>query len=607
MARNRYYEDEKTVYKFSGKSVKKALKFCVPYRKIIITMTVMMLVMSFVSLLPTMINSYIVDYVIGKKGAFGLDWLTLAAVLVGAYALAVIGNAVFSYFRTLYMTKAGHAIVRDMRYSAFTRLQKLAFDYYDSRPSGKILVRVTSYLDELAGVFSNSVMMLVVDFAKIIIIAAWLFIIDYRLATIVLVVTVPMAVCILLIRKTLSRRRRAYRNKRSNRTAYIAENIQGNTVTKLFNRVDKNVGIEKGLNAEVLGRWNSITHVNELHFPIMEGFSYMGLGLEYAVVINLVTSGLGLGTLTMGKLISFISYMGMLSFPLNDMANILQQITMATSNLESVFEVIETEPTVCDKEGAEELPPIEGDVSFRDVTFGYEPSHPVLDHVSFDVPKGKTVALVGPTGAGKTTVVSLISRFYDVGAGTITIDGHDISRVTLYSLRRQVGVMMQDSFIFSGTIIDNIRYARPEATDEQCIAAAKLVSADEFIRKLPDGYYTKTSEQGGGLSTGERQLISFARVVLTDPKILILDEATSSIDTHTEESIRKALDVILAGRTSFVIAHRLSTIRKADCIFYIADKGIAEAGTHAELMEKKGKYYALVHSNRDISDFARDE
>ena len=607
MARNRYYEDEKTVYKFSGKSVKKALKFCVPYRKIIITMTVMMLVMSFVSLLPTMINSYIVDYVIGKKGAFGLDWLTLAAVLVGAYALAVIGNAVFSYFRTLYMTKAGHAIVRDMRYSAFTRLQKLAFDYYDSRPSGKILVRVTSYLDELAGVFSNSVMMLVVDFAKIIIIAAWLFIIDYRLATIVLVVTVPMAVCILLIRKTLSRRRRAYRNKRSNRTAYIAENIQGNTVTKLFNRVDKNVGIEKGLNAEVLGRWNSITHVNELHFPIMEGFSYIGLGLVYAVVIYMVTSGLGLGTLTMGKLISFISYMGMLSFPLNDMANILQQITMATSNLESVFEVIETEPTVYDKEGAEELPPIEGDVSFRDVTFGYEPSHPVLDHVSFDVPKGKTVALVGPTGAGKTTVVSLISRFYDVGAGTITIDGHDISRVTLYSLRRQVGVMMQDSFIFSGTIIDNIRYARPEATDEQCIAAAKLVSADEFIRKLPDGYYTKTSEQGGGLSTGERQLISFARVVLTDPKILILDEATSSIDTHTEESIRKALDVILAGRTSFVIAHRLSTIRKADCIFYIADKGIAEAGTHAELMEKKGKYYALVHSNRDISDSARDE
>lgn len=607
MARNRYYEDEKTVYKFSGKSVKKALKFCVPYRKIIITMTVMMLVMSFVSLLPTMINSYIVDYVIGKKGAFGLDWLTLAAVLVGAYALAVIGNAVFSYFRTLYMTKAGHAIVRDMRYSAFTRLQKLAFDYYDSRPSGKILVRVTSYLDELAGVFSNSVMMLVVDFAKIIIIAAWLFIIDYRLATIVLVVTVPMAVCILLIRKTLSRRRRAYRNKRSNRTAYIAENIQGNTVTKLFNRVDKNVGIEKGLNAEVLGRWNSITHVNELHFPIMEGFSYIGLGLVYAVVIYMVTSGLGLGTLTMGKLISFISYMGMLSFPLNDMANILQQITMATSNLESVFEVIETEPTVCDKEGAEELPTIEGDVSFRDVTFGYEPSHPVLDHVSFDVPKGKTVALVGPTGAGKTTVVSLISRFYDVGAGTITIDGHDISRVTLYSLRRQVGVMMQDSFIFSGTIIDNIRYARPEATDEQCIAAAKLVSADEFIRKLSDGYYTKTSEQGGGLSTGERQLISFARVVLTDPKILILDEATSSIDTHTEENIRKALDVILAGRTSFVIAHRLSTIRKADCIFYIADKGIAEAGTHAELMEKKGKYYALVHSNRDISDSARDE
>ncbi len=602
MAKNRYYEDETAVYKFNGKSVKKALKFCLPYRKVMITMIVLMLVMSFVSLLPTMINSYIVDYVITKNGAFGMDWLTLAVVLLSAYALAVISNAIFAYFRTLYMTKTGHAIVRDMRYVTFTKLQKFAFDYYDSRPSGKILVRVTSYLDELANVFSSSVMSFIVDIAKIIIIAVWLYIIDYRLATVALVVTIPMTVCILRIRKSLARRRRVYRNKRSNRTAYIAENIQGNTVTKLFNRVDKNTSIEHRLNEEALQKWNRITHVNELYYPTMDIFTYVGLGLVYTVVIYMVTSGIGLGSLTMGKLISFISYMGMLNSPLNEIANILQQITMATSNLESVFEVIETEPTVSDCEGAEELPPIEGNVSFKDVTFAYEAKQVILDHVSFDVPKGKTIALVGPTGAGKTTIVSLISRFYDVNAGTIEIDGHDISHVTLYSLRRQVGVMMQDSFIFTGTIIDNIRYARPDATDEECIAAAKLVSADEFIQRLPDGYYTKTGEQGGQLSTGERQLISFARVILTDPKILILDEATSSIDTHTEEVIRRALDVVLIGRTSFVIAHRLSTIRKADCIFYIADKGIAEAGTHSELMEKKGKYYALVRSNRDISD-----
>ena len=602
MARNRYYEDEKVTYKFSAKSVKKTLKYCIPYKKILLSMSVLMVIMSFVSLLPPMINTYIVDYVLSKKGALGIDWFTLALLLVGAYALVVISTTVFSYFRTLYMTRTGHAIVHDMRYAAFTQLQKLAFDYYDSRPSGKILVRVTAYLDELAAVFSNSVIMLLVDVFKIAIILLWLFVIDYRLASIILAATVPMTLCLVLINGTLSRRRRRYRNKRSNRTAYIAENIQGNNVTKVFNRVQKNTQIEKELNTEVTDKWQSVTYINELHYPIMDAFFYIGLGVVYVVVIYMATHGMGLGSLTIGKLIGFISYMGLLSTPLNDMANILQQITMATSNLESVFEVIETQPTVTDAEDASELPPIEGNVTFDKVCFSYEPGHPILENVSFDIPRGKMIALVGPTGAGKSTIVSLLSRFYDLDSGTVSIDGHDISKVTLHSLRTQVGVMMQDSFIFSGTIMENIRYARPNATDEECIAAAKLVSADEFISKLPDGYYTKTLEQGSKLSTGERQLISFARVVLTDPKILILDEATSSIDTHTEEAIKRALDIILQGRTSFVIAHRLSTIKKADCIFYVANRTIAEAGTHAQLMEKKGLYYKLVKSNSDASD-----
>lgn len=602
MARNRYYEDEKVTYKFSAKSVKKTLKYCIPYKKVLLSMSVLMVIMSFVSLLPPMINTYIVDYVLSQKGALGIDWFTLALLLVGAYALVVISTIVFSYFRTLYMTRTGHAIVHDMRYAAFTQLQKLAFDYYDSRPSGKILVRVTAYLDELAAVFSNSVIMLLVDVFKIAIILLWLFVIDYRLASIILAATVPMTLCLVLINGTLSRRRRRYRNKRSNRTAYIAENIQGNNVTKVFNRVQKNTQIQKELNKEVTDKWQSVTYVNELHYPIMDAFFYIGLGVVYVVVIYMATHGMGLGSLTIGKLIGFISYMGLLSTPLNDMANILQQITMATSNLESVFEVIETQPTVTDAEDASELPPIEGNVTFDKVCFSYEPGHPILENVSFDIPRGKMIALVGPTGAGKSTIVSLLSRFYDLDSGTVSIDGHDISKVTLHSLRTQVGVMMQDSFIFSGTIMENIRYARPDATDEECIAAAKLVSADEFISKLPDGYYTKTLEQGSKLSTGERQLISFARVVLTDPKILILDEATSSIDTHTEEAIKRALDVILQGRTSFVIAHRLSTIKKADCIFYVANRTIAEAGTHAQLMEKKGFYYKLVKSNSDASD-----
>ena len=313
---------------------------------------------------------------------------------------------------------------------------------------------------------------------------------------------------------------------------------------------------------------------------------------------------LGLGGLTPGSVISFISYAGMLSAPLNEIATYLQEISSAVSNLESVMDILEVEPTVEDDENAQMLPPVQGDVKFENVYFSYENAHIILENINFEVPKGKMVALVGPTGSGKTTIVSLLSRFYNVDSGTIYVDGHDISKVTLYSLRKQIGVMMQDSFIFSGTIIDNIRYGKPDATDEQCIEAAKQVGADAFISKLPDGYYTKTIEQGSRLSTGERQLISFARVLLTDPKILILDEATASIDTETENLIKDALNVILDGRTSFVIAHRLSTIEKADCIFYIANHTIAEAGTHAQLMAKKGYYYELV--NHDAKDDRSD-
>ncbi len=597
MARNRYYEDEKIAYKFNASSVKKTLRYCLPYRKTLIFMCIAMLVMSFVSMLPTMLNKYIIDDVITKTGAFGLSWFKLAVVLVAAYALAVISNAIFTYFRTLYMTKTGHAIVHDMRYASFEKLQKLAFDFYDSRPGGKILVRVTAYLDELANIFSHSVMMIIVDAFKILVIAIWMMILDIRLAGIAFLTIIPMTVCFLLIKSQLGKRRRNYRNKRSNRTAYLAESIQGNTVSKTFNRTDKNVSIEQSLNDDVTDAWKKVVRVQEFHFPIMDAFYYVGLIVVYIVVIFMATRGSGLGGLTIGTLTSFLSYMSMLSQPLSELGDIFQQITMATSNLESVFEVIETEPSVVDAEDAKELAPIEGNISFENVCFSYEKGHPVLAELTFDIPKGKMVALVGPTGAGKTTIVSLISRFYNLDAGRITIDGTDISTVTLSSLRTQVGVMMQDSFIFSGTIMDNIRYARPDATDEECIAAAKTVCAHEFIEKLPNGYNTRTLEHGSQLSTGERQLIAFARVLLTDPKILILDEATASIDTHTEELIRRALDVILEGRTSIVIAHRLSTIRKADCIFYVANKGIAEAGTHAQLMEKQGLYYKLVQSN----------
>ena len=603
MARNRYYEDEKTK-KLSKSQLRHALKFVIPYRKLLSVLFVLMILITFISMLPPMINGLIVDNVIPKKTVLGMDYKTLSVVLIAAYVLAVVTDTVFSYFRQFYMTKVGHGIVHDIRYATYEHLQKLAFDFYDSRPNGKILVRVTSYLDELANVFSSSIIMLILDAVKVIAILIWMCVIGSWLTLIMLAAVIPMLVLVNLIRRSLEKRRRAYREKRSNRIAYIAENIQGSSVTNAFNRNERNIEIYDGLNKEERKKWCAVTHVNELHFPTMSGFFYIGIIAVYAVVVYMAVNKLGLGGLTPGSVISFISYAGMLSAPLNEIATYLQEISSAVSNLESVMDILEVEPTVVDDENAQTLPPVQGDVKFENVYFSYENAHIILENINFEVPKGKMVALVGPTGSGKTTIVSLLSRFYNVDSGTIYVDGHDISKVTLYSLRKQIGVMMQDSFIFSGTIIDNIRYGKPDATDEQCIEAAKQVGADAFISKLPDGYYTKTIEQGSRLSTGERQLISFARVLLTDPKILILDEATASIDTETENLIKDALNVILDGRTSFVIAHRLSTIEKADCIFYIANHTIAEAGTHAQLMAKKGYYYELV--NHDAKDDRSD-
>ena len=602
MARNRYYEDEVT-QKLNAGSIKRALRFMLPYRKMLVLMFLLMGVITFIAMLPPMINGYIVDDVLTQKGweEFGLDWKQLCIVLIGTYVITVVTDTVFTYFRQFYMTKIGHSIVHDIRYETYNRLQKLAFDFYDSRPNGKILVRVTSYLDQLANVFSNSIVMVLIDLIKVVVIIVWMCVIGSWLTFIMLGAIIPMLLLVNLIRNAIEKRRRLYRDKFSNRIAYIAENIQGSSVTNSFNRKQRNCEICEGLNVSVRTLWNKVTTVNELYYPTMDGFFYIGIFAVYIVVVA-IASAHGESPLSPGLMISFISYASMLSAPLNELASLLQEISSSIANLESVMDIMEEQPTVCDCDDAIEMPDIQGDVKFEDVCFSYENAHIILEDINFEVPKGKMIALVGPTGAGKSTIVNLLSRFYNVDSGTIYIDGVDISKVSLYSLRRQIGVMMQDSFIFSGTIIDNIRYGRPDATDEQCIEAAKMVNAHEFISKLPDGYYTKTIEQGSRLSTGERQLISFARVLLIDPKILILDEATASIDSETEDLIKKALDVILAGRTSFVIAHRLSTIEKADCIFYIANRTIRESGTHAQLMAKKGLYYALVnHKERDTA------
>lgn len=593
MARNRYFEDEKLDERFNGKMLRHAFAYAARYKTTLIWLIAVMLLMAFLSMMPTFFNKWIIDYVLTKEGVWGLDWLTVAIAIVAAWGLIGLSDVIYTGMRTISMRTVGQKIVYDMRTDLFRHLQRMSFDYYDSRPAGKILVRVTSYLDELANVFSSAVIIYVVEITKVILIFVCLYLLQWKLALLVTATVIPMAVIVFALRRMLARRHRAVRNKNSNRTAYLAEHIGGHFVSQTFNRGVRNGDINRELNAEFRRAWLHVVRPGLVMWPVFDFFFYLGLIGMYGAAMWLVLSGSDTG-ITVGTLISFGTFIGMFSGPFNNISNVTQQIAAAASNIERVFETMDTPPGIYDAADAIDLPPVVGRVTFEDVTFGYEKGQTVLEHFDLDVPVGKTIALVGPTGAGKTTVVNLISRFYDVRSGRVLVDGYDVTKVKLHSLRSQVGVMMQDTFVFAGTIMENIRYARPDATDEECIAAARAAHADEFIERLPQGYATPTSENGKGLSAGERQLLSFARVLLTDPRILILDEATSSIDTETENKIKQALTTVLTGRTSFVIAHRLSTIRRADCILYIADKGIAEAGTHDELMARHGLYRALV-------------
>ena len=365
----------------------------------------------------------------------------------------------------------------------------------------------------------------------------------------------------------------------------------GEKIIKSNNRSSLNHDIYVDVHTQCVKQWFQIFMRNELNGPIVDLFWNLGtLGL-YGMALSMILSGNSL--MSAGTVVAFSAYMTQFSGPLTQIAVIIQQLAQVTSNLEQVFDTINAPVDIADESDAINLTDVKGKVDFNDVTFCYEEGVPILEHFDLHVEPGQTIALVGPTGAGKTTVINLVTRFYDVQKGNVAIDGHDVRDLTLKSLRNKVGVLMQDPFLFKGSIIENIRYGRPEATDEECIEAARTIHADKFIESLPDGYNTVLEERGAGLSAGQRQLISFARIVLKNPPVVILDEATSAIDTETEKLIQEALETLLKGKTAFIVAHRLSTIRNADRILYIADKGIAESGTHEELMAKKGLYYAL--------------
>ncbi len=583
--RNTYFQDEVITKKVDIKQLGKILRYVLPYKKIVILVAILMLISSFVSMLSPLLLKKIINEVVANE-----DYRELAFIIAGMSVLAIIEiSTTFIHQRQTGIM--GHKVIAGIRQDIFYKLQELPFDYFDSRPDGKIVVRVTDYINDLANFFTNFLVLLLVYIVKIIIVTFFMFSISPQLTGVVLAAVIPMMVCVFALRYSIRKIFPTHRAKISNRTAFLVESIMGEKIIKSYNREELNTEIYKDLHSQSLKVWLSIVHRNELNTPIVEISWNLGVICLYGIALSMILNGNA--SMDAGTLVVFTSYMGLFSGPITQIAFIIQQLAQVSSNLEQVFDTINYPAGIENAPGAVSIKNIQGKVDFNHVTFAYDEDEPVLKDFDLHIQPGSTVALVGPTGAGKTTVINLLTRFYDVDEGSVTIDGTDVRNISLHSLRKEVGVLMQDPFLFKGTILENIRYGRPDATDEECINAAQLIHAEKRILQFKDGYNHQLEERGQGLSAGEKQLVSFARIILKDPSIIILDEATSSIDTETEQLIKQALDVILKDKTAFMVAHRLSTIRNADLILYIADQGIAESGTHQELMELKGLYYQL--------------
>ena len=588
MARNKYDVDEVLEDKFDVNQLKRLLAYLIPYRKRFVSVGFMMLSASAFTMLIPQFFQKVMDVCIPNKDMKGIafySFLTLLAAFYSAFSLR---------YKIKYTNQIGQQIIHDMRYDIFEHLQELPFSYYDDRPHGKIQVRVVNYVNSISDLLSNGILNTITDLCNLVFIIVFMLILNVRLTLVCLCGLPILAIVIVVIKKKQRTAWQVQSNKQSNLNAYIAESINGIRVTQSFVREDVNSGIFNNLSGSYRKSWMRAVMFNFTMGPSIDIISIITTAAIYVLGVNWMINGET--GITVGVLVAFTAYIGRFWAPINTLAGFYNSLLTAISYLERIFETIDEPVVVKDREDVVEMPPIHGDVAFDHVTFSYEPGVPILKDVSFHANQGQSFAVVGPTGAGKTTLVNLLSRFYNVDSGRILIDGVDIAGVTIRSLRKQMGVMMQDSFIFSGTIMDNIRYGNFSATDEEVIRAAKTVCAHDFIMEMENGYQTQVNERGSRLSAGQRQLISFARALLADPKILILDEATSSIDTETEIILQKGLNELLKGRTSFIIAHRLSTIKNSSCIMYV-DKGtILEKGTHDELMAQKGEYYKLYMS-----------
>lgn len=593
MARNKFDVDEVLETPFDIRHLKRSLVYAAKYKKRIAVALILSALGSVIGLLsPMIVQNAIDNYMIpvDQSAAVSPDDRVKYIILSGVAVFAcIVVSVIFAKIRSVMMTKVGQDIVYDIRKDLFEHMQRLSFEYYDSRPHGKILTRIINYINAISDLMTNGLVNFILEMINLLFITIFMFFVNWQLALVTMAGLPVYAFIMIMIKNGQRKAWQQVSNKSSNLNAYLHESIVGVKISQMFTREEENAEINDKLAKKYKKSWMKAVSYSNLVWPSTDIVSI----IVRAFIFGVGLLGMGTGTVSFGTIIAMTDYSARFWQPLMNLSNLMNTFINAVANLERIFEMMDEPVTVDDIPGAEEMPEIKGDVHFRDVTFAYEPGINILEHLSFDVKAGQSVALVGPTGAGKTTIVNLISRFYNISGGEVDIDDSDISKVTLHSLRSQMGIMLQDSFIFSGTIRDNIAYGKLDATDEEIRTACRIVGIDSYIESLPHGYYTEVNERGAGLSQGQKQLIAFARTIVSNPKILVLDEATSSIDAKTERYLQNGLNHLLKGRTSFIIAHRLSTIRSCDRIMYVSNKGITESGTHDELMAKKGDYYRL--------------
>jgi len=585
MSVNSFREDEENKPALNGETLIRLYKYLFAYKKQIIIVFLIMGVTTAISLLNPLIIQHAINVNIANKDIDGLIILGIFAVCLNIIFIGGIK------LRMRLMAKISNQVLLTIRQKLYSHIQKLDFGFFDNRPTGKILARVIGDVNSLKDVLESSVTTLIPDFITVIAVAAIMIALNYKLA-IAALLSVPILVATsVYIQRRSHEKWQVFRKKNSNLSAFIHENLSGISIIQSFSAEEESKKdfeiLLKEYNNSFIG---AVTYADSFG-PIIEIVWGIGNFLLYYTAVQII----GTANVEIGTIIAFVTYISMFYGPIRNLSNFYNKLVTNISGAERIFEIMDTVPDIAKNTDAI-MPPIHGKVTFQNVSFSYDDKIAILEDVDFEIQPGQTVALVGPTGAGKSTIVSLISRFYDVVNGRILIDDVDIRDVSLESLRSQMGIMTQDNFLFSGTIKENIRYGKLDASDEEIVAAAKAVHAHGFIMAMEKGYDTVLSERGTSLSIGQRQLLAFARTMVSDPQILILDEATSSIDTKTELLLQSGIDTLLARRTSFVIAHRLSTIQKADCIFVIDNKNIMEAGTHDELLAKRGMYFGLYEA-----------